>query len=164
MSFKTRKMIRLTIFPIKKQDKWIARWRGRLIVSGNSRISSYFNNCSILPVFQTGDLKKSNKTHSYMDKAIKKGSIVIQRHSMKIKGKEHCKWIDDNYFLVGKAYFYKGEFDEAIKTFGFIKNEYKRNEIRFETSLWLIRSYVEKQEFTNACTSAIGDIRASFPY
>ena len=62
-----------------------------------------------------------------MDKAIKKGSIVIQKHSMKIKGKEYCKWIDDNYFLVGKAYFYKGEFDEAIKTFSFIKNEYKDN-------------------------------------
>ena len=105
---------------------------------------------TILPVFQTGDLKKSTKTHSYMDKAIKKGSIVIQRHSMKIKGKEYCKWIDDNYFLVGKAYFYKGEFDEAIKTFSFIKNEYKRNEIRFEASLWLIRSYVEKQDFITA--------------
>ena len=49
-----------------------------------------------------------------MDKAIKKGSIVIQRHSMKIKGKEYCKWIDDNYFMVGKSYFYKGEFDEVF--------------------------------------------------
>jgi len=105
---------------------------------------------TILPVYKTGDLKKSNKIHSYMDKAIKKGSIVIQRHSMKIKGKEYCKWIDDNYFLVGKAYFYKGEFDEAIKTFSFIKNEYKKNEIRFEASLWLIRSYVEKQDIITA--------------
>ena len=85
-----------------------------------------------------------------MDKAIKKGSIVIQRHSMKIKGKEYCKWIDDNYFMVGKSYFYKGEFDEAIKTFNFIKNEYKKNEIRFKASLWLIRSYVEKGDFRTA--------------
>jgi hypothetical protein len=72
---------------------------------------------TILPLYKIGDLAKAKKTHSYMDKAIKKGSIVIQRHSMKIKGKEYCKWIDDNYLLVGKAYFYKGEFDEAIKTF-----------------------------------------------
>jgi hypothetical protein len=28
---------------------------------------------TILPVFKTGDLKKSKKTHSYMHKAIKKG-------------------------------------------------------------------------------------------
>jgi tetratricopeptide (TPR) repeat protein len=105
---------------------------------------------TILSVFPTGDLKKAKKIHSYMDKAIKKGSIVIQRHSMKIKGKEYCKWIDDNYLMVGKSYFYKGDFEEAIKTFSFIRNEYKKNEIRFEASLWLIRSYVEKGDFTSA--------------
>tara|TARA_B110000967_G_scaffold29157_1_gene27322 strand:- start:1115 stop:3703 length:2589 start_codon:yes stop_codon:yes gene_type:complete len=105
---------------------------------------------AILPVFKTGDLKKSNKTHSYMDKAIKKGSVVIQRHSIKINGKEYCKWIDNNYLLVGKSYFYKGEFEDAIKTFSFIKNEYKNNEIKFNTSLWLIRSLVEKKDFMSA--------------
>lgn len=104
----------------------------------------------ILSVYPTGDLKKSKNTHSYMDKAIKKGSIVIQRHSMKIKGKEYCKWIDDNYLLVGKSYFYKGEFDEAVKTFGFINNEYKKSEIIYKSSLWLIRSYVEKGDFSSA--------------
>jgi len=105
---------------------------------------------TILPVFKTGDLKKSKTTHSYMDKAIKKGSIVIQRHSMKIKGKEYCKWIDDNYLMVGKSYFYKGEFEDAIKTFSFIKNEYKNNEIQFDASLWLVRALVEKQDFMTA--------------
>jgi tetratricopeptide (TPR) repeat protein len=105
---------------------------------------------TILPIFKTGDLKKSKKTHSYMDKAIKKGSIVIQKHSMKIKGKEYCKWIDDNYLMVGKSYFYKGEFEDAIKTFSFIKNEYKNNEIQFDASLWLIRALVEKKDFMTA--------------
>jgi tetratricopeptide (TPR) repeat protein len=104
----------------------------------------------ILPVFKTGDLKKSKNTHSYMDKAIKKGSIVIQKHSMKIKGKEYCKWIDDNYLMVGKSYFYKGEFEDAIKTFSFIKNEYNKNEIQFDASLWLIRALVEKKDFMTA--------------
>ena len=104
----------------------------------------------ILPVFKTGDLKKSKNTHSYMDKAIKKGSIVIQKHSMKIKGKEYCNWIDDNYLMVGKSYFYKGEFEDAIKTFSFIKNEYKNNEIQFDASLWLIRALVEKKDFMTA--------------
>ena len=105
---------------------------------------------TILPLYKTGNLAKEKKSHSYMDKAIKKGSIVIQRHSMKIRGKEYCKWIDDNYLLVGKAYFYKGEFDEAIKTFNFIKNEYNKNEIRFNASLWLVRSFVQKQDFIAA--------------
>lgn len=105
---------------------------------------------SMLSIYKTGDLKKATATHIYMDKAIKKASVVIQRHSIRIKGKEYCRWIDDSYFLIGKAYFYKGNFEEAIKTFNFIKNEYKKTPIRFDAALWLIRSYSEKQDFISA--------------
>jgi len=105
---------------------------------------------TIISVFPTGNLKKSQKTNSYMTKAIKKGSIVIQRHSMKIRGKEYCRWIDDSYLMVGRAYFYKGEFEEAINTFNYVKNEYDKNEIRFNASLWLIRGYIEKGDFSSA--------------
>tara|TARA_B100001250_G_scaffold142800_1_gene122194 strand:+ start:5376 stop:7958 length:2583 start_codon:yes stop_codon:yes gene_type:complete len=104
----------------------------------------------ILPVFPIKNLKKEKKVHTYMDKAIKKGSIVIQRHSIKIKGTEYCKWIDDNYLMVGKSYFYKGEFKEAIKTFNFIKNEYTEKQTRFYASLWLIRGYVQIGDFKSA--------------
>ena len=104
----------------------------------------------ILSVFPTGDLKKNQTAKSQMDKAIRKGSVVIQKHSMKIKGKEYCRWIDDNYLMVGKAYFYKGDFDEAVKTFNFIKSEYNKNEIRFEAALWLVRAHVQKKDFTSA--------------
>tara|TARA_B100000927_G_scaffold291728_1_gene296255 strand:+ start:9882 stop:12440 length:2559 start_codon:yes stop_codon:yes gene_type:complete len=105
---------------------------------------------TILNVFPETKLEESKKTQPYMDKAIQKGSIVIQRHSMKIGGKEYCKWIDDNYLMIGKAYFYKGNFDEAVKTFSFIKNEYNSEEIKLLASLWLFRSYVEKQDFSSA--------------
>ena len=87
----------------------------------------------IISVFPTGDLVKEGVGNSYMDKAIQKGSIVIQRHSIKVRGREYCKWIDDSYLMVGKAYFYKGEFEEAIKTFSFIKNEYKN--VIFEVNM-----------------------------
>ncbi|MBC8266195.1 MAG: tetratricopeptide repeat protein [Flavobacteriales bacterium] len=104
----------------------------------------------IIAVFKTGDLTKTKTTHPYMNKAIEKGSIVIQRHSMSIKGKEYNKWIDDNYFLIGKAYFYKGEFDEAIKTFNYIKETYKKNPIKYDAALWLARSYSEKEDYIAA--------------
>ena len=104
----------------------------------------------VLPVFKTGDLKKSKSTHPYMDKAIQKGSVVIQKHSINIRGKEYCKWIDDNYFMIGKAYFYKGEFDEAIKTFNFITEEYKKSQISYKSSLWLARCFVEKEDYASA--------------
>jgi len=105
---------------------------------------------TMISVFPTGDLKKTEKTNSYMDKAIQKGSVVIQRHSIKIKGKEYCRWIDDNYLMLGKGYFYKGDFDEAIKTFSFVKNEYKKGNTRFQAALWLIRSYVESGDLKSA--------------
>ena len=104
----------------------------------------------ILPVFKTGNLKASKSTHTYMDKAIQKGSIVIQKHSINIRGKEYCKWIDDNYFMIGKAYFYKGEFDEAIKTFNFISEEYKKSEISYRALLWLSKCYIEKKDYASS--------------
>ena len=104
----------------------------------------------IIPVFKTGDLAKNQTIHPYMNKAIEKGSIVIQRHSMNIRGKEYNKWIDDNYFMIGKAYFYKGEFDEAIKTFNYIKEKYKRKPIKYDASLWLARCFAEKEDYVAA--------------
>ena len=105
---------------------------------------------TVLPIFKTGDLTKAKSTHPYMDKAIQKGSVVIQKHSINIKGKEYCKWIDDNYLLVGRAYFYKGEFDEAAKTFNFIIEEYKKTKISYNASLWLARCFIEKKDYASA--------------
>ena len=104
----------------------------------------------IIPVFKMGDLTKNQTTHPYMNKAIEKGSIAIQSHSMSIKGREYNKWIDDNYFMIGKAYFYKGEFDEAIKTFNYIKERYKRAPIKYDAALWLARCFSEKEDFVAA--------------
>lgn len=118
---------------------------------------------AILPVFPESNLKKEKKVHTYMDKAIKKGSIVIQRHSIKVKGTEYCKWIDDNYLMVGIAYFYKGEFKEAIKTFNFIKNEYGENEIGFDAALWLVRGYVQIGDFKSA-ELELKDIKKDKPF
>ncbi len=162
-------ILALTLLMISACSTRKQSWVNRQYHNTNAKFNGYFNgNESIkagvkklhknhiddytttISVFPTGDLKKAQKVSSYMDKAIKKGSIVIQRHSMQIKGKEYCKWIDDNYFMLGKAYFYKGDFIEAIRTFSFVKNEYKNNKIRFEAALWLVRSYVEKRDFSSA--------------
>ena len=52
--------------------------------------------------------------------------------------------------MIGKAYFYKGEFDEAIKTFNFISEEYKKTNISYESLLWLARCYIEKNDYSSA--------------
>ena len=148
-----------------KKKSWIsrsyhnttARYNGYFngnesIKYGIKKISDSFEDdySAVLPIFKTGDLTKAKSTHPYMDKAIQKGSVVIQKHSINIKGKEYCKWIDDNYLLVGRAYFYKGEFDEAAKTFNFIIDEYKKTKISYNASLWLSRCFIEKRDYASA--------------
>ena len=152
------------------------RWVNRQYHNTTAKYNGYFNGkesikkglnkinenseedySQIITVFKEKDLSASKSAHSYMDKAIRKGSVVIQRHSMKIKGKEYCKWIDDNYLMIGKAYFYKGEFDEALKTFLFIVDEFKKTEIAYEAKIFALRTYSEKNDFL-ACEGVISEL------
>jgi len=96
-----------------------------------------------LPIFKIGDDAQAKSVFPDMDEAIKKSSIVIQRHSMNIKGKEYCKWIADNYLVIGKAQFYKHDFWAASETFQFIATEYKTDPLRFEAMIWLTQVYLQ---------------------
>ena len=102
---------------------------------------------NILPVFKHSNISTSKTHHSYMDKSIQKGSVVIQNHSINIRNKEYCKWIDDSYFLIAKAYYFKGEYLEAKKTFNYIKNKYKKTEIAIESKLWIAKCYISLQDY-----------------
>ncbi len=85
-----------------------------------------------------------------MDRAIFKTSTVIDRHSMTIKKKEENKWIKYNYLVMGEAYFYKKQYDEAIKVFDFIIKQYKDEDIKYEAELWMVRAKIELEEFGKA--------------
>ena len=106
----------------------------------------------ILSIYKHDEISLSKSHLPYMEKSIKKGSVVIQNHSINIKNKEYCKWIDDSYFLVAKAYYFKGEFIESKKTFDFIKNKYKKTEIAFESTLWVAKCYIALNDFHSAET------------
>ena len=96
-----------------------------------------------------------------MDKSIQKGSVVIQKHSINIRNKEYCKWIDDSYFLVAKAYYFKGEYPEAKKTFDFIKKKYKKTEIAFESQLWTAKCYLALEDYHSA-ESILDDMEINY--
>ncbi|MCK4637947.1 MAG: hypothetical protein KAT33_00865, partial [Bacteroidales bacterium] len=101
----------------------------------------------ILPVFNYGTDPNAKTLNPYMDRAIEKASIVIQRHSMHFDGKEYCRWIDDSYMLIGKAYFYKQEYIGARRTFNFVIKEYSENDIKYDAMLWLAQTYNQMGEF-----------------
>ena len=56
-----------------------------------------------------------------------------------------------------KGVFYKANFEEAIKTFTYIINEYPSSEHAVESKLWLIRSNVGSGDF-EAAESYIEDL------
>ena len=61
----------------------------------------------ILPIYEYAAVDNADAVKADLDEAIKKVSVVIQRHSMEIDGKERNSWIDDCYLLIGIAQFYK---------------------------------------------------------
>ena len=113
-------------------------------------ISAKDNYNLILPVFNYGTQQDAQSLNPYMDKAIEKASINIQRHSMYFEHKEQVRWIDDSYLLIGQAYFYKQEYHKAKRTFEFVMNKYKDEEIKYEAMLWLANSYNQMEKYKKA--------------
>jgi tetratricopeptide (TPR) repeat protein len=97
----------------------------------------------ILPLFNYGTMDESKAIHPEMDKAFKKGSSVIERHSIRIKGKEYCKWIDETYILIGKSHLYKHDYFLAIESFDFVASQFKKEPTRFEAKIWKIKTLNE---------------------
>ncbi len=102
----------------------------------------------ILPIFKiekpSADGGKNGKAgNQALDEAIKKASIVIQRH-------EISKWIDDCYYEIGRAHFYKKDYFTAAETFQFIAGKYRNTEPGNLSYIWLIKSYVILKKYQQA--------------
>lgn len=111
------------------------------------------NYTDIIRVYNYGTEAEAQSLNPFMDKAIEKASVNIQRHSMFFNRKEYVRWIDDSYFLIGMSYFYKQDYNKSRRTFEFISNEYKNNDIRFDALLWMSNSYVQQKKFKRAETA-----------
>ncbi len=97
----------------------------------------------ILPVFNHGDKQAAKGKSQIFDEVIKKCSAVVTNH-------EVSNWVDDSFFLIGKAYFFKGEYFEAIETFQYVFNKYKNEEVAKESLVWLVKAYLETDQLSNA--------------
>ncbi|MFT4980586.1 MAG: tetratricopeptide (TPR) repeat protein [Bacteroidia bacterium] len=101
----------------------------------------------ILDVFPVGTSESAKSVYGDMDRGIEKASLTIAKHSMLIKGKEYVASIDDSYMLIGKAHFYKRDYVLALEMFSYVVKQYKKNQIRFDGYLWLIRVNTELARF-----------------
>lgn len=104
----------------------------------------------ILPMWTYGNPKDAKTITPAMEKVFKKCSMVIERHSMKFKGAEKVKWIDDNFLLIGLSHFYRHDYFSGVEVFEFVISEYKKQPSRYEAFLWLIKTCNELGLFTKS--------------
>lgn len=102
----------------------------------------------ILPIYKiekpsADGAKNAKSSNQALDEAIKKASIVIQRH-------EISKWIDDCYYQIGRAHFYKKDYFTAAETFQFIAGKYRNTEPGNLSYIWLIKTYVILKKYQQA--------------
>jgi len=106
----------------------------------------------ILPVFIYIDAKDAKNIYPEMDRAIKKASTVIQRHTITDRKEREIpgavKWTDENYMAIGKSHFYKHDFFSAIESFDYVSKAYKTSPTRYLAMMWMIRSYNEIGSFS----------------
>ncbi len=122
------------------------------------------NYALLLPVFEYQNPTARALSFSSMDRTLEKATKAIKIHSITRKPKrkkgnqsdkykefrkkkEYNDWIDDCYFLIGKAKFYKGEHHVSEKAFEFILKEYPKSELVPEAKLGLARSLIDRGEF-----------------
>ncbi|MCK5839055.1 MAG: tetratricopeptide repeat protein, partial [Bacteroidales bacterium] len=94
--------------------------------------------------------ENSNSLNPYMDRAIEKGTLVIQRHSMYFNDKEYVKWIDDSYLLIGMSYFYKHEYNMAKRTFDYMIKRFQDDPIKYDAMIWLADTYIQLEDWDKA--------------
>jgi len=121
----------------------------------------------ILPIFVYSIKGASSKGNSDMDRAFKKASKVIQKHSITAKPskrpknkrqqefydrQEYVKWTWHSYMLIGKSHFMRRDFFAAIEAFTYVIQTYNREPIKYDAQLWLARTYVEMGNIRRAET------------
>lgn len=117
----------------------------------------------ILPVFVYGDSETAQGIYPQMERVIEKTTNVIDRHTMnppkrdrkKMKKPEMNKWIDDNWLVMGRAYFYKRNFFKAEEIFRYITRRHKDPNIQAQAFTWMAKVYIEREQWIKASNSII---------
>ena len=104
----------------------------------------------VLRVYNYGTQQNGMSMNATMDRALEKTSICVQKHSMNFGSRERVKWIDDAYLVMGKAHFYKHDYIPAKRTFDYVANEYNYNDIAHVANMWLIKTYIQTEEYPKA--------------
>jgi hypothetical protein len=100
--------------------------------------------------------EESKSMYAAIDTAVVKCTKVIRNHSMPSadgpKEAEYNAWIDENWLTIGKAYYYRRDFEKALKNFQFVKRFFQKDPSKYLSELWIARIYIEENRLTEALT------------
>lgn len=93
-----------------------------------------------------------------LEDAIERCSKVVVRHSMpnpqtvKNKKNENCRWIDDNWLVIGQAYYIKRDYKEAKQKLKHVSESemFRDEEAIFEARIWLAKTHIALGEYSEA--------------
>jgi tetratricopeptide (TPR) repeat protein len=123
-------------------------WSSEAIKEGVYKIegNNKDNYEKLLPVYILPSNEAAKTTFPEFDKAIKKSSLVIQRHTIKDKKDTEIptagKWIDNNWINIGISRVYKREFFSGIEAFDYVVRTYKTKD-KYKALLWEAKALCE---------------------
>lgn len=98
---------------------------------------------AVLPVYRVIDSTRLDTAKFYLIDAIKKSSIIAEKHS-------NSKYLDEAYLLIGEARILKGEFENAIETYKYLNSVSSSEQMKTEALTQMMRAYIELGDYKNA--------------
>ncbi|MFD2573928.1 tetratricopeptide repeat protein [Spirosoma soli] len=101
----------------------------------------------LLPILLPVDSMLIQTVKPQLDDAIKKASLIPERH-------QNSKWLDNAYNLIGRARLLKQDLPNAIEVFKYVNTKGTNENDKHTALVGLMRAYVEASDYTNALNVA----------
>ena len=108
------------------------------------------NYLQILPIYFYPPKQDLTSAFPSLDRAIEKSSKSVFKHSILLRGKEYVKTMNKAYMMMGKAYFYKQDYNQAKRVFNYIIATYPDWGSVEEATIWLARCEMQQEYFLRA--------------
>ena len=105
------------------------------------------NYSQLLPILLPVDSNLAQPVKPFLDDAIKKASLIPERH-------QNSKWLDNAYNLIGRARLLKQDLPNAIEVFKYVNTNGTNENDKHTALVGLMRAYVEASDYTNALNVA----------
>ncbi|GAB4017956.1 type IX secretion system periplasmic lipoprotein PorW/SprE [Spirosoma koreense] len=101
----------------------------------------------LLPILLPVDSMRVQPVKPQLDDAIKKASLIPERH-------QNSNWLDNAYNLIGQARLLKQDLPNAIEVFKYVNTKGTNEDDKHTALVGLMRAYVEAGDYANALNVA----------